>query len=64
MIRKDTDLAAWWIREFLNQAAQERFWEPKTADVLVLELRTTIAALASALPDVQKALDTWISWIH
>lgn len=58
------DLISWWVREFLNQAAQERFWEPKTAESLVLKLRTTIALLATGLPVVQKGLDSWISWIH
>lgn len=66
----NTDLISWWVREFLNQAAQERFWEARTAGSLVLKLRTTIAALAIGLPDVKKGfdnwkeLDTWISWIH
>ncbi|SRR6266849_2398861 len=64
ILPKDNDLAFWWVREFLNQAAQERFWEPKTADLMVLKLRTTIAALATALPDVRKGLDSWISWVQ
>jgi hypothetical protein len=64
ILPKDNDLASWWIREFLNQAAQERFWEPKTADLMVLKLRTTIAVLATALPDVRKGLDSWISWVQ
>lgn len=57
------DLISWWVREFLNQAAQERFWEPRTAGSLVLKLRTAIAVLAVGLPDVRKGVDTWISWI-
>lgn len=60
----DGNLISWWIREFLNQAAQERFWEAKTAELLVLKLRTTIEVLASGLPEVQKALDSWISWVR
>jgi hypothetical protein len=58
------DLISWWIDEFLNQAAQERFWEPKTTELFVLKLRTTISALASGLPEVQQALDKWVAWIH
>ena len=58
------DLISWWIREFLNQAAQERFWEPRTAESLVLKLRTTIAVLATGFPVVQEGLDSFISWIH
>ncbi len=58
----DSDLISWWVREFLNQAAQERYWEPKTAEHLALKIRTTIAVLGLALPDVQKGLENWISW--
>jgi hypothetical protein len=59
---KPGDLVSWWVREFLNQAAQERFWEPKTTELLVLKMRTTIAALAIVLPDVQKSVGDWVSW--
>ena len=61
---KSSDLVSWWVREFLHQAAQERFWEPKTAELLVVKLRTTIAVLAIGLPDVQKAVAGWVSWMH
>jgi len=56
------DLITWWVREFLNQAAQEHFWEPRTTKLLALRLRTTIAVLAAGLPEVKQSLDTWISW--
>jgi len=58
------DLISWWVREFLNQAAQEQFWEPKTMEHFVLNLRTTISVLAIGLPEVQKAVTGWVSWIH
>lgn len=58
------DLISWWMREFLNQAAQEQFWEPKTGERFVLNLRTTISVLAIGLPEVQKAVTGWVSWIH
>jgi len=58
------DLVSWWVREFLNQAAQERFWEPRTAQQFALKMRTTISALAVGLPDVKKSLDGWVAWIH
>ena len=58
------DLASPWVREFLNQAAQDRFWEPRTMDNLILKLRTTIAVLAIGLPDVQNSLRKWIDSIH
>lgn len=61
---EQTDLISWWMNEFLNQAAQERFWEPKTTELFVLKLRTTITILASGLPEVQHALDKWITWVH
>lgn len=55
-------LASSWVKAFLNQAAQERFWEGRTAERLALRLRTTIGILALGLPDVRKALDSWIAW--
>jgi hypothetical protein len=58
------DLVEHWEKEFLNQAAQEHFWEPKTGELMVLKLRTTIGILAMALPDVQKGLESWITWTH
>ncbi len=57
------DLTSWWINEFLNQAAQEKFWEPRTGELFVLKMRTTIAVLAGGLPEIQHALDGWISWV-
>ena len=52
------------MREFQNQAAQERFWEPRTMEILTLKLRTTIAVLAIGLPEVQSAVHKWISSIR
>lgn len=53
-----------WMNEFLNQAAQEHFWDVSNAKELMLRLRTTIAILAIALPDVRKGLNEWIAWNH
>jgi hypothetical protein len=53
-----------WVKEFLTQAAQERFWEPRTGERLALRLRVTVGVLGAGLPEVRKALDTWISWVH
>jgi hypothetical protein len=61
---KNSDIISWWVREFLNQAAQERYWEPRTAELFALKIRTTIGVLAEGLPDVQKALTDWVSWLH
>lgn len=61
---KNGDLISWWVREFIAQAAQEHFWEPRTAELFVLKMRTTIGVLATGLPEVQKSLEGWISWIH
>jgi hypothetical protein len=57
-------LVASWVKEFLGQAAQERFWEVRTVEGLGLKLRVTVGILADALPEVRKALDTWIAWVH
>jgi hypothetical protein len=57
-------LVSAWVKEFLNQAAQERFWEPRTAEQLALKLRMTIGVLGVGLPEVRKALDSWIAWVR
>jgi hypothetical protein len=41
-------LAASWVKEFLNQAAQERFWDERTGARLALKLRVTIGVLGEA----------------
>jgi hypothetical protein len=50
-------LTTLWVKEFLNQAAQERFWEESTARALALKLRTTIAVLTVSLPAVRETLE-------
>ena len=53
---------SWWIRAFLNQAAQEQFWKPQTGELLTLKVRTMLSVEAAALPEVQKQLANWIAW--
>jgi hypothetical protein len=55
-------LAASWVKAFLDQAAQERFWDERSGAKLALELRVTVAILGEGLPEVKKALDSWIAW--
>jgi hypothetical protein len=57
-------LVASWVKEFWNQAAQERFWEGRSTERFALRLRVTVGVLAAALPEVKKALDTWIAWVQ
>jgi hypothetical protein len=45
-----------YAREFLNQAAQERYWEEKTAHQLALKLQNTLYLMARALPDITDAM--------
>jgi len=52
-----------WVKEFLNQAAQERFWAKNKAKMFVLKLRTTIGVLAKGNKIVRSALKKWIVWI-
>jgi hypothetical protein len=52
-----------WMREFLYQAAQERFWQTKTTRQLALKLRTVVAVLARALPVTQKTPGDIIVWV-
>ena len=56
-------LVSLWTKEFLNQAAQEQFWQERTVVQLVLKLRTAIGILAVALPQPKKPLDHWITWV-
>ena len=56
-------LVSLWAKEFLNQAAQEQFWQDRTVVQLVLRLRTAIGILALALPDPKKNLRNWIAWV-
>jgi hypothetical protein len=55
-------LATAWTSAFLNQAAQQRFWEERTASMVGLRMRTTIRVLAMGLPEVQRSLGEWIRW--
>jgi hypothetical protein len=55
-------LVASWYEMFLNQAAQERFWEERRLQQIALRMRTVIAVLAIGLPEVQGALEQWIRW--
>ncbi|HWU40590.1 MAG TPA: hypothetical protein VN203_23335 [Candidatus Acidoferrum sp.] len=57
-------LVASWVKEFLNQAAQERFWEERRTEALAKRLRLTFGILSLGLPEVRKGVDDWIAWIH
>lgn len=57
-------LAASWVREFLNQAAQERFWEEKKGVQLAQRLRAIVGIMGAGLPEVRTSLDTWITWVR
>ena len=52
-----------WAREFFSQAAQERFWEERTGRQLALRMRTTVAVLAQAYPDIKNEVQLLIGWI-
>lgn len=52
-----------WVKEFLNQVEQERFWEERTAMQCVLKIRQGVEMAAEGLPDVQKSLATVIAWV-
>jgi membrane protein YqaA with SNARE-associated domain len=49
-----------WIDEFLNQAAQERFEDTRSLSRFELKMRTVISILAEGLPKVEEALSTII----
>jgi hypothetical protein len=45
-----------WVREFLRQSAQQRFWEPNGMSHLALRVRTGVARVANVAPEVMNAL--------
>ena len=53
-----------WVKQFLNQASRERFRDERTGASLALRLRLTVGLLAERLPEVKRALDTWITWVR
>ncbi|HZT32046.1 MAG TPA: carboxypeptidase-like regulatory domain-containing protein [Bryobacteraceae bacterium] len=57
-----------WIQQFLAQAGQAQYWQPRALSQMVLTLRTKIEVAGLALPNVVKSsqdfrslLATWIS---
>lgn len=53
-----------WMKEFLNQAAQERFWEERRLPRFVLNLRTGIEVVSNAYPMVTNAVKDWITLVQ
>ena len=56
------EFARAWVREFLNQTAQERYWESRTFPSLGLKLRHTLAHLARGFKETLGPLNTVITW--
>jgi hypothetical protein len=56
------EMAGLWVAEFINQTAQERFWESGGLRRVGLRLRTGLAVAGEALPRVRDALAQWIQW--
>jgi hypothetical protein len=54
-------LASTWVTLFINQAAQEHFWDANTMDGLVAKMRLAIALTAEGVPEIKSAMATWIS---
>lgn len=52
-------LVGLWVKEFLHQVEQERFWEESTVRQFALNLRTAIGILADGLPEVHRAFAEW-----
>jgi hypothetical protein len=57
-------LVPMWVAVFMNQAAQEHFWEASSVTKMVPTLRTAVAILAEGLPDVRRGLDEWVKLAH
>jgi hypothetical protein len=55
------DLIASWMKEFIMQAAQEKFWEVKTMRSMVLRMRVYVGAIGKGVPEVIEALNRLIA---
>lgn len=56
------DIVVLWVKEFLTQVEQERFWEERTVMQCILTLRQSIAAAATGFPQVKESVDSLIAW--
>jgi hypothetical protein len=63
------DIVVPWVKEFIGQAAQERFWEARNAAQFTLKLRQSVALLATGSsdakrpwPQAKKELESLIEW--
>lgn len=57
------DVVAFWVRHFLNEAAQQHSWNATTFEGIALRTRTAIAVAAQALPDVTKGLSAYLKLV-
>ena len=57
-----SELAAAWTKEFLNQAAQQRFWVERTWPMMGLRIRTMVSVLATDLEEVRRSVGQLIRW--
>jgi hypothetical protein len=55
------ELASTWVTLFINQAAQERFWDSNTFAGVVAKMRLAIALTAQGVPNIETAMATWLS---
>lgn len=56
------ELITLWVREFLNQAAQERDWSKAKTASFVLKMRTIITVCGQGYDVVQKSVDRLVSY--
>ena len=57
-----TNVIHLWVGAFMKQAAEEKFWEPQMATIWLLKLRSSIAVMAIAVPDISNSLKEWLKW--
>jgi hypothetical protein len=56
------DLARSWVKEFVNQTAQQRYWESRMFPTFGLKLRQTLARVAQGFSETLEPLEKVISW--
>lgn len=58
------ELAPRVVKEFLIQAAQERFDDTRALPQLALRMQATVSVLAEAWPDIEGALKGWMNFVN
>jgi len=60
---KPPELVRKWVDTALNQAAQERYWEPAKADLWKVRVATALVVMGKSVGLTRDAMADWIKWV-